>query len=141
MKNANNYSIDIMSKTITLTKAFYKKATSNIQSPEYAELKTLMAEFPEYKIQLREIKKNTGKTTYRNLTYDNMEKYIEANEKNPVAMLAEFQNVKAKSCIQSSPYAYVKKWFLEQYPDYTESKTEQETDSTVSIVDKERNVA
>lgn len=115
MKNANNYAIDIMSNTITLTKAFYKKATSNIQSPEYAELKALMAEFPEYKIQLREIKKNPSKKTNRNLTYGNMKKYINEIAKED---LDEFEKVKKTSCVFPSPYAYVKNWFINKYPAY-----------------------
>lgn len=139
MKNTNNYTIDIMTSTITLTKTFYKKATSNINNPEYKELKTLLADYPEYEMRFRESKKKESKKTYRNLTYGNMEKYIKASEKNPVALLSEFQTIKAKSCIQPSPYAYVKKWFLEQYPDYTESKMEAVT--AMVIVDEERNVA
>lgn len=140
MKN-NGFTINHVNKQIVVSKAFLAKA-SQLGTSEFETVRKLMEMLPRYKfVQKESIKKNPNKKTYRNLTYDNMKKYIEANEKNPVAMLAEFQNVKAKSCIQSSPYAYVKKWFLEQYPDYTESKTEQETDSTVSIVDKERNVA
>lgn len=139
MKNTNNYTIDIMTSTITLTKTFYKKATSNINNPEYKELKTLLADYPKYEMRFRESKKKEGKKTYRNLTYGNMEKYIKASEENPVVLLSEFQTIKAKSCIQPSPYAYVKKWFLEQYPDYTESKMEAVT--AMSIVEEERNVA
>lgn len=133
MKNANNYTVDIMSKTIILTKAFYKRATSNIKNPEYKELKSIIADYPEYEIQLREIKKKTGKKTYRNLTYENMERYIRANEKNPDIVLARFHNIKESSHIQNSRYAYVKKWFLEQYPDYTEVTAEQETVTTIAI--------
>ena len=57
MKNTNNYTIDIMTSTITLTKTFYKKATSNINNPEYKELKTLLADYPKYEMRFRESKK------------------------------------------------------------------------------------
>ena len=133
MKNANNYTIDIMNNTIILSKAFYKRATSNINNPEYKELKSIIADYPTCTIQLREIKKNPNKTSYRNLTYENMERYIRANEKNPDIVMARFHNIKESSHAQTSRYAYVKKWFLQQYPDYTEIKTEQETVTTIAI--------
>ena len=34
--------------------------------------------------------------------------------------LQEFEKVKKASSIVPSPYAYVKKWFLKNYPDYLE---------------------
>ncbi len=61
MKNANNYTIDIMNSTIILSKAFYKRATNNVNNPEYTELKTLMTDYHDYKIQLREIKRIPAK--------------------------------------------------------------------------------
>lgn len=137
MKNYQNHTIDYMSKTIILSKSFYEKACNINNTTEFDEMKKLRAEFPDFTFTVKQIKKKAGKTTYRNLTYGNMEIYIRANEENPAAMLAEFQTVKAKSCIQPSPYAYVKKWFLEQYPDYTESKTEQETNEETAKETKE----
>lgn len=115
MKNANNYTIDIMNSTIILSKAFYKRATSNVNNPEYTELKTLMTDYHDYKIQLREIKKNPSKKTNRNLTYGNMKKYINEIAK---ADLDEFEKVKNTSCVFPSPYAYVKEWFINKYPAY-----------------------
>lgn len=126
MKNYQNHIIDYMSKTITLSKSFYEKACNINNTTEFEEMKKLRTEFPDFTFTVKQIRKKTGKTTYRNLTYDNMERYIRANEKNPAVMLSKFQTVKESSYVQASRYAYVKKWFLEQYPDYTESKTEQE---------------
>ena len=144
MKNAN-YTIDIMGNTITLTKAFYKKATSNIKNPEYAELKALMAEFPDYTIQLREIKKNPSKKTNRNLTYGNMKIYICENAENVKVDLAEFEKVKKTSCVFPSPYAYAKNWFINKYPAYENGieqlNTQEETDTIMSVVGKEGKVA
>lgn len=139
MKNTNNYTIDIMKGTITLTKTFYKKATSNINNPEYKELKTLLADYPEYEMKLREIKKKEGKKTNRNLTYGKMKVYISENSENVKTDLAEFEKVKRTSCIFPSPYAYVKEWFTEKYPEYEEwfkkleEKEEQKTDNIVSM--------
>ena len=122
MKNYQNHTIDYMNKTVILSKSFYEKACNINNATEFDEMKKLRAEFPDFTFTVKQIKKKAGKTTYRNLTYGNMEIYIRANEENPAAMLAEFQTVKAKSCIQSSPYAFVKQWFLKQYPNYTEKE-------------------
>lgn len=132
MKN-NGFTINHVNRQIVVSKAFLTRA-SQLGTQEFEKVRELMEMLPKYKfVEKESIKKNPNKKTYRNLTYDNMEKYIRANEKNSIAMLAEFQTIKAKSCIQSSPYAYVKKWFLEQYPDYNESKTEQETVTAITI--------
>lgn len=149
MKNTNNYTIDIMNSTIILTKAFYKKATSNINNPEYKELKTLLADYPDYEMKLREIKKNAGKKTNRNLNYGNMKVYINENAENVKLDLAEFEKVKRTSCIFPSPYAYVKEWFTNKYPEYEEwfEKLNTKEEQTALVIkagnktEAERNVA
>ena len=140
MKN-NGFTIDHVNRQIVVSKAFLTRA-SQLGTQEFEKVRNLREMLPEYDFVKKEsIKKNPNKKTYRNLTYDNMEKYIRAKEENPVVMLAEYEKIKAKSCIQSSRYAYVKKWFLQQYPDYNEIKTEQENATAMTIVDEERNVA
>lgn len=138
MKNANsnNHKIDYVKKTITFSKSFYEKACNINNAAEFEEVKKLRTEFPDFKFTVKQIKKKVGKKTYRNLTYKNMEIYIRANEENRDTVLLKFESIKAKSCIQPSPYAYVKKWFLEQYPDYTENMQEMETDNAISIVEE-----
>ena len=68
-----------------------------------------------------------------------MEKYIKASEENGNAVLLKFERIKEQSYAQPSPYAYVKKWFLEQYPNYTESNHEQEQkNNNVGVIDERR---
>lgn len=143
MKNAKNYNVDFMSNSIIVTKSFYKKATSNVNNPEYKELKILLADYPEYEIKLREIKKKEGKKTNRNLTYDHMKEYINENAKNVKADLAEFEKIKKTSCVFPSPYAYVKDWFISKYSEYGKwfakletQENKQETDNAISIVEE-----
>ena len=115
MKNSN-YKINHGKGIITITKSFSKKA-SEFGSTEYGIIKGLRNDFPDYKVTIKEIKKNPHKKTYAKLTYENMEKYIECIEPNNLASL---EIVIRASKIQPSPYAYVKKWFLETYSDYRE---------------------
>ena len=117
-KNAN-YSIDFITATIIITKKFYK-AASILNSPEYKEMMQLRRENPTFTIVLREIKKKEGKKSYRNLTYKNMQTFIENYETDNdmrADRLKEYEAVKALSKVQSGPYAYVKNWFLKQYGD------------------------
>lgn len=120
--NSNNHKIDYMNKSITLSKSFYERACNINNTAEFEEMKKLRTEFPDFEFTVKQIKKKAGKKTYRNLTYKNMEIYIKANEGNGDEVLLKFENIRAKSCVQPSPYAYVKKWFLEQYPDYTDDE-------------------
>lgn len=122
MKNYTNHKIDYASKTITLSKSFYEKACNIKNKTEFNEMKTLRTEFPDFTFIVKQIKKNKDKKTYKNLTYENMEAYIKAVEENSDIVLEELKKVKAKACIQTSPYTFVKRWFLKQYPDYMEKE-------------------
>ena len=91
-----------------------------LNSPEYKEMMQLRRETPSFSIVLREIKKKEGKKSYRNLTYENMQTFIENYETDDgvrTDRLKEYETVKALSRVQSGPYAYVKAWFLKQYGD------------------------
>ena len=114
--NCNNHKIDYVNKKITVSKSFYERACNINNTAEFEEMKKLRAEFPDFEFTVKQIKKNTGKKTYRNLTYKNMEIYIKANEENGDRVLLKFESIKAKSCIQPSPYAYVKSGFWSNIP-------------------------
>ena len=54
-----------------------------------------------------------------NATFAQMEGFI-AKCANSEERLDVFEKIKALSKIQASPYAYVRKWFLENYANYAE---------------------
>lgn len=109
------YKINHAVKKIELTKSFHTKA-SVIGSKEYNDVKMLHADFPLYEIVLKEIKKNSRKKTYSNLTYDNMRLYI--SEQGGKEELTMFDRILKMSQIQAAPYGFVKKWFLTNYSEY-----------------------
>lgn len=117
MKNTTGCTINHNEKTVTITKAF-AKAAGIYNSAEYNVMKGLRTDFSDYTIKQKEIAKSSSKKTYANLTYVNMRAYIETQ--NGDAMLTKFENVLKLSKIQSAPYAYVKKWFLETFKDYSD---------------------
>lgn len=130
MKKTNAYEIKHINATIVMTKKFYD-AACRLNTPEYKELMAIRRDNPTYKMEVREIKKATNKNTYRNLTVKNMKLFIEMSMDSTRPLedrLAEFESVQGLSKAQSSPYAYLKTWFLkiygEEYNKY--NKTEEE---------------
>lgn len=117
MKKTAAYDINHIAATIYVSKAFAKEA-SVLNTPEYKTILEVRRDNPTYKIEVREIAKKKDKTTYRNLTLDNMETFIRNSMESKRSVedrIAEFETVKALAKSQPSPYAYTKRWFLKEY--------------------------
>lgn len=110
-----NYTIDFNMNKLTVSKSFYEKAM-NPNNTEYTTLLVLKHDFPGLRIYIKEPAKRKSPTA--RLTYDKMVKYL-ACQKNSEALLLMFNSVKEHSKSVDAPYMYVKKWFLETFPDYT----------------------
>ena len=124
MKQNHGYEINYIENTIVVTKSFLKKA-GTIGSKEYNELAKVRRDFPDFRIQQREITKKQGKKTYGKLTYKVMGEFIEAQEEeNAAEVLAEFERVQRLSKIQAGSYSFVKTWFLNRYKDVFQQEEE-----------------
>ena len=119
MKKQNEYKINHIEMTITLTKKFNKNA-GIINSIEYGILKQLRADYPDYTICLREIAKKENKNSYRNLTYASMKRHIVIFEGEGSENIRNLEKTIELSKGQPGHYAYVKAWFLKNYPNYNE---------------------
>lgn len=111
MKNTTNYTINAATKEIIITKRF-EKAANNIGSNEYKDLVTLMKDFPEFSIKVKEIKKKKGKKTYNGLTLDEMRRFIGTRSEEELIL---FERVVAIAKHKKGSYAITKKWFLNKY--------------------------
>lgn len=111
-----DYEVNFLNSTITITKKF-AKAASVLNSSEYNTLMQLRKDNPDFRIELREIKKKEGKKAYRNLTFEYMEELIIQMDGKNSENLKLFETVKVQARLQPSPYAFVKKWFLDNYKD------------------------
>ena len=128
MKQNHGYEINYIENTIIVTKSFLKKA-GTIGSKEYNELAKVRGDFPDFRIQQREITKKQGKKTYGKLTYKVMGEFIEAQEEeNAAEVLAEFERVQRLSKIQAGSYSFVKTWFLNRYKDVFQQEDETSED-------------
>lgn len=116
MRRSMDYEVNFLNSTITITKKF-AKAASVLNSSEYNTLMQLRKDNPDFRIELREIKKKEGKKAYRNLTFEYMEELIIQMDGKNSENLKLFETVKVQARLQPSPYAFVKKWFLDNYKD------------------------
>ena len=116
--NVTGYSFDPITNVVTCSESFLKKA-SRLNSPEYLVLKQFRAEIPGLKIEKGE--KKSGNRPL-NITFAKMEEYIKQCRDGETRLEA-FKKVKSLSKIQSSPYQYVRTWFLDNYANYSEQPT------------------
>ena len=116
--NVTGYAYDAIENVLTCSESFLKKA-SRLNSPEYNVLKQFRTEIPGLKIEKGE--KKSGNRPL-NITFAKMEEYIK-NCRDGETRLEAFKKVKSLSKIQSSPYQYVRTWFLDNYANYSEQPT------------------
>ncbi len=112
--------VDVIMRTIYISKSFEKKARS-VNSLEYQELHDVMAENPNFKICLKEVKKKENKKAYKGLTYDFMRDYIWNHESDETrkTVMDEFDEMILISQCHNKAFRYptIKKWFLNKYPE------------------------
>ena len=119
----------------------FAKMVENPFSEEYAFLQKIRQDYPQYKVRIREIKKNPHKETYAGLTYDYMRDYIilHSTPEEEAAAVAEFDELilVSKCHSQSLRYPTIKKWFLEKYPEVDGSERKIENDADDEIIENE----
>ena len=110
----NLFAYDFTNNTIVASKATLKKA-GNPTTPEYKALMKMIAEQPTFKVVEKAINTKSGKTTYKGLTIEMMESYIN-EQKNAVALCAEFESIRqfAKDS-KRREYPLLKQWFVEKF--------------------------
>ena len=121
------FSFDVVSQTLTIT-AKFAKMMNDTQSDEYKLVAKFRQDFPNLTIAKKTHKSATHYTTksgekfncnqFKNLTYDRMEKFINALPKSE-GYLREYTFVKDfASAIQHNGYTLVRKWFVAQFPEF-----------------------
>ena len=103
-----------------VTKAFEKQARI-FGTPEYREWRAYRQDFPSAQMVTKTIKKNASKRTYKNLTYDNIERFLKVQPTSK-ELIKEFNDQRAIAAIQQNPYRAVLAWFLSKFHKYDEYK-------------------
>ncbi len=109
----NGYNYDAMNNTLTISESFAKKA-SKFGTPEYNVIRNLHKDFPNLTIKKEE--KKEGK---KSITFAQMETFINGH-RNKGELMNLYNNVKKLSRVQPMPYRYVKTWFENRFPYYSE---------------------
>ena len=114
-------------KTITLTKAYAKKANTP-GTKEFKELANLHKAYPDYDIVMRTATVSESKEKHEGLTIERMEKII-ARQENAEALQKEYnefvafwgkevKDTKTGKMVMRAPYGKTKSWFLKKVPNY-----------------------
>ena len=127
MKQSIGYEIDYTEGKIIVSKKFLKEA-STINTTAYTELTKVRKDYPDFKIEPRQITKRENKMTYGKLTYDFMRDYI-GEKANKDQVLAEFEQIQKLAKFQNAQYVFVKKWFLKLYGDEFRREEDDEQES------------
>ena len=118
--------INYTENTIVITKK-EERAVSKVGSPEYLAFLEVRKSFPDYSISVQEPKK---RDTYKGLTFDYMENYIQKQKKDGKDMSvieAEFIELTKKSADfdRTATYGEVKTWFLSKFPEIENFEAQQ----------------
>ena len=117
-KNAPRFVSDT---EVLVTKAFAKNARI-FGTDEYKLWKEIRQDVSGAKMVTKTIKKNANKkTATKNMTYENMVKYIKI-QNNAAALIVEFKKQIVISQIQSNPYRSVLAWFMKTFEGYDDYK-------------------
>ena len=108
--------VNLIEKTIEVSKTFYKKAT-NPKTAEYRDLRAAMIENPTFDVVLKE----SDKKSYNGLDFDRMKEYIET-QPNSEANLKELERVMEIAEAKGAKYPLTKQWFLKTFPEYKNSE-------------------
>jgi len=120
----NGYNFDALNNTLTISASFAKKA-SKVGSLEYNIILKLRKDFPDLTIQQEA--KEEGK---KSITYTQMEDFI-AMHRNKDELKAEMDKVRKLSRIQPMPYKYVKTWFENRFPYFSDDQPTFDADGFV----------
>ena len=119
-KNIKGYEIDFTTNTLYMNHKF-AEASSEYGTPEYKLLQNIRRDLPNIKMVKRAGRKQTTCNASKRLTYANMEKYISVQD-NADELMVFFEKAKVESKKEASPYAFVRDWFVKQFPNYQECK-------------------
>jgi len=119
----NSYDIDHVNRILYFGKKFMKLA-KQYGTQEYNTFLGLIRDMPNYKIVIRETKKSETRMSTKGLTREFMELHIRTMKGEGSDEYTKFKNQLAYSEGQINPYMYLRKWFLENYPNW-DGKQEQ----------------
>lgn len=133
MAKNKNYTINFITKEITITKKF-AKAAGSLGTPEFKEMMELRNAYPDFNFKMKEISTNDNKKTYNGLTILRMIAIIEVCDGTTKA--EDFRNKISIFEGQRSKYPMIKKYFLSMYQDVLSELTPAEEIEIESVIER-----
>lgn len=106
--------------TIELSKK-EAKAAAKFGTPEYKNLQEARRDYPTFSVKTVSQKPATKKNTFKGLTYEYMEMYIEKHDDADKTIMAEYLMLRGLSdeakenLMEAHSYIEMKKWFLNKF--------------------------
>lgn len=113
--------INMKKNAIEMTKKF-AKAAAKFGTPEYKQLQEARRDYPTFSVKTVSQKPATKKNTFKGLTYEYMEMYIEKHDDANKSIMAEYLMLRGKTdeaeeaLAESFTYLEMKDWFLKKFP-------------------------
>ena len=126
-----NITINDKKMTIEMTKAVANRA-KKFNTVEYKDLQMVRKDYPNYTVVIKASAKKNNKNQFKGLTYNYMEKYIEARDHDEQSIMNEYLDMRALSedakeaMADALSYGEIKAWFLDKYPQIKEFHTRRE---------------
>ena len=126
-----NITINDKKMTIEMTKAVANRA-KKFNTVEYKDLQMVRKDYPNYTVVIKTSTKKNNKNQFKGLTYNYMEKYIEAHDDDEQSIMNEYLDMRALSedaqeaMADALSYGEIKAWFLDKYPQIKEFHTRRE---------------
>lgn len=112
--------INFRAQVIEMT-AKFAKAAAKFGSNEYRELQSARKDYPNYRVVVVSRKSTTKRETYKGLTYEYMEMYIQKHDDENKSIMAEYKMLRgltdeAKEALaESCTYLEMRSWFLAKF--------------------------
>ena len=111
------YFFDHNTKVLTVSEAFMEEA-AKYDTPEYNVIIKIRKDCPDMTIEIEYKTRKSKKTDC--ISYSQMKSFI-SQCRDAKTRMNVFNTVYELSKAQASPYTYMKRWFLENYANYSEN--------------------
>ena len=112
--------INARSHSIEMTKKF-AKAASKFGSEEYKQLQEARKDYPNYRVVVVSRNSSIKRDTYKGLTYEYMEMYIQKHDDASHSIMEEYLMMRGKTTeakealAESCSYLEMRAWFLNKF--------------------------
>ena len=100
----------------------FAKAAAVFGSVEYKQLQEVRRDYPDFRVVTVSRKTTGKKETFKGLTYEYMELYIQKHDDEKKSIMAEYLMLRGKTdeaeeaLAESFTYLEMKDWFLKKFP-------------------------